>query len=120
MDDIKRRSFLGLLVGGISAVVGALMAVPLGRFAAWPMFRRDLRNNARATQCAINAAQQFPDGTFGFTLTVETGLTYRVQSSADLSTWMELTNFISTDLSMPFIDTDAPNAPSRFYRLATP
>ena len=36
----KRRSFLGVLVGSISAVVGAMMAVPLFRFTAWPMFHK--------------------------------------------------------------------------------
>ncbi len=40
MDVVKRRSFLGMLVGSISAFVGGLMAVPLFRFAAWPMFHR--------------------------------------------------------------------------------
>ncbi|MGZ3441034.1 MAG: Rieske 2Fe-2S domain-containing protein, partial [Polyangia bacterium] len=40
MDVLKRRSFLGTLVGGISAAVGAIMAVPLFRFAAWPMFHK--------------------------------------------------------------------------------
>lgn len=29
-----------MLVGSISAVVGALMVVPLGRFTTWPMFHR--------------------------------------------------------------------------------
>ncbi|MBV8199204.1 MAG: hypothetical protein JOZ15_01140, partial [Acidobacteria bacterium] len=32
-----RRSFFGVLVGSISAVVGALMAVPLVRFALDPV-----------------------------------------------------------------------------------
>ena len=36
----QRRSFLGVLVGSISAVVGAMMAVPLFRFTAWPMFHK--------------------------------------------------------------------------------
>ena len=38
MERVERRSFIGALVGGISAVVGALMVVPLIRFAVWPVF----------------------------------------------------------------------------------
>jgi menaquinol-cytochrome c reductase iron-sulfur subunit len=38
MGEVKRRSFLGSLVGSISAVVGVIMAVPLIRFASWPVF----------------------------------------------------------------------------------
>jgi len=34
-----RRSFFGVLVGSISAVVGALMAVPLVRFVLDPVLR---------------------------------------------------------------------------------
>jgi menaquinol-cytochrome c reductase iron-sulfur subunit len=34
----SRRSFFGILVGSISAVVGALMAIPLARFALYPLF----------------------------------------------------------------------------------
>ncbi|MGH9315907.1 MAG: ubiquinol-cytochrome c reductase iron-sulfur subunit [Thermoanaerobaculia bacterium] len=34
----SRRSFFGILVGSISAVVGALMAIPLARFALHPLF----------------------------------------------------------------------------------
>ena len=35
--EANRRSFLGVLVGSISAVVGAVMAIPLIRLAAYPM-----------------------------------------------------------------------------------
>jgi menaquinol-cytochrome c reductase iron-sulfur subunit len=38
MEPAKRRSFLGVLIGGISAIVGGIMVVPLIRFAAWPVF----------------------------------------------------------------------------------
>ncbi len=37
MNDGTRRSFVGTLVAAISAVVGVLMAVPLLRFAAYPV-----------------------------------------------------------------------------------
>jgi menaquinol-cytochrome c reductase iron-sulfur subunit len=38
LESKARRSFFGTLVGAISAVVGALMAIPLMRFAAYPVF----------------------------------------------------------------------------------
>jgi menaquinol-cytochrome c reductase iron-sulfur subunit len=38
VESTTRRSFFGTLVGAISAVVGALMAIPLIRFAAYPVF----------------------------------------------------------------------------------
>jgi nitrite reductase/ring-hydroxylating ferredoxin subunit len=34
----SRRSFFGILVGAISTVVGAIMAIPLARFALHPLF----------------------------------------------------------------------------------
>jgi len=34
----SRRSFFGILVGSISAVVGTLMVIPLARFALHPLF----------------------------------------------------------------------------------
>ncbi len=34
----SRRSFFGILIGSISAVVGAIMAIPLARFALHPLF----------------------------------------------------------------------------------
>ena len=36
-QERSRRSFLGILVGAISVVVGAVMAIPLLRLAAYPM-----------------------------------------------------------------------------------
>lgn len=55
MDDVRRRSFLGTLVAGISAVVGAIMVVPLLRFAAWPMFH----GGGGADWFALGPADQF-------------------------------------------------------------
>ena len=36
-EEKNRRSFLGVLVGAISALVGTVMAVPLARLAIYPM-----------------------------------------------------------------------------------
>jgi hypothetical protein len=46
------------------------------------------------------------------------GIAYRVDASADLLTWMPLTNFVSTNAVMPFQDSGASNYSQRFYRAA--
>jgi menaquinol-cytochrome c reductase iron-sulfur subunit len=38
MTPQTRRSFFGTLVGAVTAVVGAVMAIPLIRFASYPVF----------------------------------------------------------------------------------
>ncbi len=50
-----RRSFFGILIGSISAVVGAMMAVPLTRFALSPIFRR----SPQSDWCPIGAPADF-------------------------------------------------------------
>jgi menaquinol-cytochrome c reductase iron-sulfur subunit len=55
MESAKRRSFLGALVGGISAVVGAIMVVPLIRFAVWPVFH----GGGDAEWFALGSADKF-------------------------------------------------------------
>jgi menaquinol-cytochrome c reductase iron-sulfur subunit len=54
-----RRSFFGTLVGAISAVVGALMAVPLVRFALHPVFH----GGGGADWCAIGSADELAAAT---------------------------------------------------------
>src|ERR1700743_1432157 len=39
-EQIERRSFLGLLLGAIGGVIGAVMAIPLVRFATFPLRSR--------------------------------------------------------------------------------
>jgi len=58
MGDLKRRSFLGTLAGAISAVVGAVMAVPLVRFAAWPLFH----GGGAADWAALGPVEKYPAG----------------------------------------------------------
>ena len=38
----ERRSFLGVMIGLVSAVVGALLAIPLVRFTLYPLFARTI------------------------------------------------------------------------------
>jgi hypothetical protein len=49
------------------------------------------------------------------------GVTYLIQASTDLSTWTTIsTNVASSTGVILFLDTDAPNHSSRFYRVAAP
>jgi hypothetical protein len=49
------------------------------------------------------------------------GVTYLIQASTDLSTWTTIsTNVASSTGVILFLDTDAPNYNSRFYRVAAP
>ncbi|HEV3460345.1 MAG TPA: hypothetical protein VHG32_27695, partial [Thermoanaerobaculia bacterium] len=50
-----RRSFFGVLVGSISAVVGAMMAVPLVRFALHPV----LHGGGGADWFALGSPEEF-------------------------------------------------------------
>jgi outer membrane protein assembly factor BamB len=86
----------------------------------WSMFRREPLHAARATQRAVSQPTLFPDGTFGMTLGTETGLTYRVQATVDLAGWTDIATFVPTNFRSQFIDFEATNFPSRFYRLGTP
>jgi hypothetical protein len=47
---------------------------------------------------------------------------YRIQSSTNLASanWSNAFIFTSTQAVTSFIDTDATNSPSRFYRIKTP
>jgi hypothetical protein len=87
---------------------------------SWPMFRRDPKHNARSIQRGITPPAFLPDGRAAMTLSVETGLAYRVQASTDLSTWADLAKFTNNSPTSQFIDSNAPAFANRFYRLVTP
>jgi hypothetical protein len=48
------------------------------------------------------------------------GLEYRVDASSDLLSWSAVTNFISTNAIMRFMDSSATNYSRRFYRAVVP
>ena len=48
------------------------------------------------------------------------GLEYRIDTSSDLLNWTEITNFISTNATMHFMDSSATNSGARFYRAVVP
>jgi outer membrane protein assembly factor BamB len=86
-----------------------------------PMFRRDRKHNARATQVALDGFSLLSDGSAHMNLHVEPGASYRVQASTDLMQWLDLTNFVSSAASVvSFTDTNATNFSQRFYRIASP
>lgn len=39
-EELERRSFLGLILAGVGGVIGAVMAIPLVRFATFPLRSR--------------------------------------------------------------------------------
>jgi hypothetical protein len=61
-----------------------------------------------------------PTGTFEFDLLGTTQRHYRVQKSADLGVWMDLTNVLATNAVMRVRDPSASNSPLRFYRAVQP
>jgi hypothetical protein len=48
------------------------------------------------------------------------GLEYRIDASSDLLNWMAVTNFVSTNATMHFLDSSATNYSQRFYRAVVP
>jgi outer membrane protein assembly factor BamB len=110
----------GTIYIGAGAFLVAVYGDSPPQQAPWSMFRREPLHTARATQRAVSQPTLLPDGMFGMTLGTETGLTYRVQATVDFGSWTDLATFVPTNFTSQFIDFDATNFPSRFYRLATP
>jgi hypothetical protein len=62
-----------------------------------------------------------PDGNPAITLSGNADQTYVLQASFDMIHWTSLsTNLTSSDGMFTFVDTDAKNYPSRFYRGVAP
>ena len=61
-----------------------------------------------------------PSGGDGIMIALESGRNYRVQSSTDLSSWTDVTNFLSHSSLVVFTNSDFTNLPSQFYRVVTP
>ena len=84
------------------------------------MFRHDPKHTARSTQRRIQLQNVLPDGSCVLSLTVETGLTYRVQSSTNLLDWNVQCTLVPTNFAIQVVDPTATNSPYQFYRLVTP
>jgi hypothetical protein len=56
----------------------------------------------------------------GIMIALEAGRNYRVQTSPDMMTWTDLTNFLSHASLVTFTNAISPNTSSQFYRVVTP
>jgi hypothetical protein len=56
----------------------------------------------------------------GIMIALEAGRNYRVQSSADLSQWVDITNFLSQSSLIVFTNSLLTNVSSQYYRVVTP
>ena len=66
---------------------------------------------------------QFPAYTengFSALITHDPSRSYRIQRSTNLTSWIDLTNFNTTENLYDFLDPEATNNVRRFYRVVTP
>lgn len=59
-------------------------------------------------------------GGFTYSLQVESGKTYRIETSGNLTNWTEITNFVSAGTAVTFTNTIPPGASNLFFRARTP
>lgn len=67
----------------------------------------------------FTAASVVPSG-FAYTLKVESGKSYRVETSPDLATWTEITNFTSAGTAFSTTNSIPPGTERLFHRARTP
>jgi hypothetical protein len=79
-----------------------------------------LQNSAAAPPSAwslwLAPVAALPDGTCALTLEGAAGHTWELDASSDLVNWSSLTNLLSTNSILQYIDQDATKYPARFYR----
>jgi hypothetical protein len=80
------------------------------------MYRQNLRHTGKVEKPSLQQPKQRADARFQFQLMSQLGSTNEIDTSQNLTTWSPLTNIIVTNVPMDFIDWDATNFPSRFYR----
>jgi len=85
----------------------------------WPKYRQNLRNTGKVERPELRNPRLTASG-FDCSLLGEIGQSYWIQASTDLLDWSVLTNCMSSNMPVPFVDAAATNFPSRFYRAATP
>lgn len=61
-----------------------------------------------------------PDGTISFDLLGQSGRSYEIQSSTNLTTWTTLTNLVTTSATTSIREGSVTNQTSRFYRAVVP
>src|SRR5438876_7301315 len=91
---------------------------------AWPIFRRDGLQRARATGTAVQRLNWLTATAAGSTVKLTASLdpdrSYRLERSSDLQTWTTVTNLSSASGVAAFSDPIRWDTRERFYRLATP
>jgi Carboxypeptidase regulatory-like domain len=68
----------------------------------------------------LGSAQPLSSNGLDLVLFSSPGLEYRIDASSDLLNWTAVTNFISTNATMRFMDSSATNYSRRFYRAVVP
>ena len=86
----------------------------------WPMYRQNARHTGKVEKPSLQQPKKRADANFQFQIYAQLGVTNTVQASPDLSTWSALADVAITNVPMDFIDLDASNFPSRFYRTLGP
>ncbi len=69
---------------------------------------------------AAQTAEEIQSNGFVLDLALEAGRAFRVQASADLQTWSDVTNFVSSAEAVRFVDVAAKPLSQRFYRVVSP
>jgi PQQ-like domain len=83
----------------------------------WPMYQQNCRHTGKVEGPVVKQPRKRSDANFEFQLYAQQlGLTYTVQSSADLDTWSSLTSFVANTLPVEVVDLSASNSTARFYR----
>ncbi|HEV2211345.1 MAG TPA: PQQ-binding-like beta-propeller repeat protein [Verrucomicrobiae bacterium] len=83
----------------------------------WPMYRQNPRRTGKVERPVLKQPHKRADANFEFQLYPQQfGLTYTIESSSNLNTWISLTSFVANTLPMDVLDLSASNAPIRFYR----
>jgi outer membrane protein assembly factor BamB len=86
----------------------------------WPMERHDAQRTSRTTQASTKEVARDENGQVTMTLSVDPGVTYKVEVSDDLKTWTEIGSFTSSSAAQTFLDESSAGKSLRFYRLAVP
>jgi outer membrane protein assembly factor BamB len=91
---------------------------------AWPAFRRDSYQSARATGTVVRrpnsiSAKMTAEG-LALAAALESGNTYRLESSADLKNWTTVTSLSSDSGVAKYIEPWEAGTAFRFYRLVSP
>jgi hypothetical protein len=106
------------LVGGTNTVKA--YAMDLGGNFSLTNTVSFVSSNSFQLQLDFPLAQPMTGAGLNFSLQVSRGLNGSIQVSTNLVDWTTLTNFVGTNTTLNFRDTQATNFNQRFYRAVTP